>query len=259
MTWKYKVLLILFRLIICAYAQAQLNESDTFHFQLRAAVSGNYQSGNVDLLAIRSKIDFTYAPLKNIVFKSQNSNLYQEFSNRKADNDLYSRNYLYWKPEQKLYPFGMAYISGNYRRKVNLRFFAGGGLTYQLLQKKQHVLKLSASVLYENNLFKGNLYNKPEYNGSNLIRLWRGALYAGGWNFLLNNHLRIYYDAYWLPAFTNKNNYRTQYDIGVDFPIRKGLNFSLLYTFTHENVVITTIRQQDKILSFGFSYNFKQK
>jgi len=29
--------------------------------------------------------------------------------------------------------------------------------------------------------------------------------------------------------------------------------------FTHEHVVVSHIKQQDKILSFGFSYNFKQK
>jgi Protein of unknown function, DUF481 len=256
---KYKLSLLCFGLLACVHAIAQLNESDTLKLQLRATVSGNYQQGNVALLAVRSKFDFTVAPVKQFVFKSQNSSLYQEFGNRKADNDLFSRNYLYWKPQNKVYPFGIAYISSNFRRKIDTRFFAGAGVTYQFVQKQFHVLKLSASVVYETNRFNGTVYNKPEYNGSNQINLWRGTLYAGGWNYLFNRKLRLYYDMYWQPAFNNSNNYRTQYDVGADIPLWKGLNLSILYMFTHEHVVISNIKQQDKILSFGFSYNFKQK
>lgn len=248
-----------FSFLSWAKVNAQLNESDTVKFQLRATVSGNYQQGNVALLAIRSKLDFTCSPVKQFVFKSQNSSLYQEFGNRKADNDLFSRNYLYWRPQKKVYPFGIAYISSNFRRKIETRLFAGAGVTYQFVQKQFHVLKLSASTVYETNRFKGRVYYKREYNGSNQINLWRGTLYAGGWNYILNRKLRLYYDVYWQPAFNNSNNYRTQYDVGADIPLWKGLNLSVLYIFTHENVVISNIKQQDKILSFGFSYNFKQK
>jgi hypothetical protein len=242
-----------------ATVYAQLNESDTMKFQLRVTVSGNYQQGNVALLALRNKLDFSWSPVKEFVFKSQNTSLYQEFSNRKADNDLFSRNYVYWKPQQKIYPFGIGYISSNFRRKIEIRLFAGAGVTYQFVQKQFHVLKFSASAVYETNRFKGTIYNKPEYDGSNQINLWRGTLYAGGWNFLLKHKLRLYYDVYWQPAFNNQNNYRTQYDTGVDVPLWKGLNLSVLYIFTHENIAISNIKQQDKILSFGFSYNFKQK
>jgi hypothetical protein len=254
-----KYLIPIFLLLVTTDVFGQLNESDTVKIQLRASLSGNYQQGNVALLAVRSKLDFTVSPVRAIVFKSQNSSLYQEFGNRKADNDLFSRNYFYWKPQKKVYPFGIAYISSNFRRKMNTRVFAGAGVTYQLLQKQYHVLKLSASAVYETNRFKGTVYNKTEYNGSNQINLWRGTLYAGGWHYLLHHKLRLFYDAYWQPGFSNSSNYRTQYDVGVDLPVWKGLNFSALYTFTHENVVIQNIKQNDKVLTFGFSYNFKQK
>ena len=255
----YKLSLSCFWLLSGYYSFAQLNESDTLQFQLRSSISGNYQQGNVALLTIRSKLDFTIAPVKQVVLKSQNSSLYQEFGYRKADNDLFSRNYLYWRPQRKVYPFGIVYISSNFRRKIETRLFAGAGVTYQFVQKQFHVLKLSASAVYETNQFKGTVYNKTEYNGRNQINLWRGTLYTGGWNYLLNHKLRLYYDVYWQPAFNNQNNYRTQFDVGADVPLWKGLNLSVLYIFTHENVVISNIKQQDKILSFGFSYNFKQK
>jgi hypothetical protein len=237
---------------------AQINESDTVKFQLRVTVTGNFQRGNVQVLTIRSKIDFSYKHFKNWVFKSQNSSLYQEFA-AKADNDIFSRNYLYYKPMAKVYPFAIGYISGNYRRKIKSRYFGGAGVTWQIINKKNLILKLSASAVYESTRFKGSAFNDSIYNGSAKINVWRGTLYAGGWAYLLQKHIRLNYDAYWQPALNNKNNYRTQFDIGLDFPVWKGLSFNTLFTYTHENVVITKIKQTDKILTFGLAYNFKRK
>lgn len=256
---KQHLALTLVNLLLAVNVEAQLNESDTVKFQLRAGLTGNYQQGNVNIVTIRSRLDFTYAPVKHVVFKSQNSSLYQEFSSKKADNDIFSRNYIYYWPQRKIYPFGIAYISTNYRRKIDTRLFAGAGVTYQLLNKTYHVIKLSANAVYETNTFKGTVYNYSQYNGSNTINLWRGTLFIGGWNYLLEKKLRFYYDGYYQPAFNNSNNYRTQFDIGVDFPVWKGLNFTTLYTFTHENVVIQNVQQEDKILTFGITYNFKTK
>lgn len=242
-----------------AKTNAQLNESDTVKLQLRAGFTGNYQTGNVNIITVRSRFDFSYAPVKNIVFKSQNSSLYQVFASTKADNDIFSRNYFYYKPQNTFYPFGILYISTNYRRKIDTRLFAGAGATLQLLDKTYHVMKLSASTVYETNKFKGNIYNYSTYNGSNKIDLWRGTIFMSGWNYLFKNHLRVYYDAYWQPAFNNSSNYRTQFDLGADFPVWKGLNFTALYTFTHENIVISNIKQDDKILTFGLAYYLKKK
>lgn len=246
-------------LLFVSGAIAQMNESDTAKFQLRTTLAGNYQTGNVELLVIRGKLDFTYAPVKNLVFKSQNSSLYQEFYSKTADNDLFSRNYFYYKPQHKIYPYAIAYISTNYRRKVELRSFAGAGVTWQLLQTDHHVIKLSANAVYEQTRFKGTAFNFSEYDGSNKISLWRASAYLGGWDWIFQNHLRFYYDAYWQPAFSNSNNYRTQLDLGLDFPVWKGLSFSAAYAYTHENVVINKIKQTDSILTFGFNYFLKIK
>jgi hypothetical protein len=256
---KYTIHFLLLLLLGWVNCFAQLNESDTVKFQLRSSVMGNYQQGNVDILTIRSRLDFTWSPVKHIVFKAQNSSLYQEFSSVKADNDIFSRNYFYYNPQHRVYPFAIAYVSANYRRKIDSRIFAGAGITWQLLNKKYHVLKLSASTVYEANRFKGNSFNYDKYNGDYKIDLWRGTLYIAGWNYLFNNKLRLYYDAYWQPDFADSKNYRTQFDMGLDFPLYKGLNITTLYSFTHENVVVNRVKEDDKILTFGLSYTIKTK
>lgn len=256
---KQLILILLITIPLIKNATAQINESDTVKFQIRTSVTGNYQSGNVNILTVRGRVDFSYMPFKNIVFKSQNSSLYQSFASVQADNDIFSRNYFYYKPQNNIYPFAIAYISTNYRRKINTRFFIGAGATYQLLNKTNNNIKIAASAVYEHNHFKANTYNYTAYNNSNTINLWRGTLFLGGWNWLFQKHLRLYYDAFWQPGFNNKNNYRTQFDIGADFPVWKSLNFTSLYTFTHENVVVSNVKQEDKILTFGLTYNFKIK
>ncbi len=163
-------------LVAAANSFAQLNESDTALFQLRSSLTGNYQKGNVEVMTIRSKIEFSAHTFKDVVLKSQNSTLYQSFYNRKADNDLFSRNFWYYQPYKWVYPFAIAFISTNYRRQVNIRYFTGAGATVQVLQTPLHVFKVSANAVYENTRFSGNAYNYSKYNGSNNIRLWRAAV-----------------------------------------------------------------------------------
>jgi hypothetical protein len=238
-------------------AHAQLNESDTLRRQFRASLSGNYQSGNVEIFTLRSKFDAVLRLTDAWVFKSQNSSLYQSFFSKKADNDLFSRNYLYFKPQNRLYPYAIAYLSTNYRRKVDTRVFAGAGLSYQLLRKTHSVIKLSANVVYEQSDFAATSYNDGFYNGSDRIQLWRATTFLMGSSWLFQRRMRIFYDAYWQPAFGRSSNYRTQLDAGLDVPLWNGFSLSALYTYTHENVVPLGTRPTDRILTFGLSYSRK--
>jgi hypothetical protein len=251
-----KTKLFIFAILFTALKlHAQLNESDTTRFQLRISAGGNFQKGNVEVMTIKSRLDFTCTPVNNFIIKSQNNSLYQSFYGRKADNDIFSRNYLYYQPQRKVYPFGIAYISTNFRRQIDLRVFAGAGLTWQIINRSAVVVKLAASAVYETTRFKSSVYNFSEYNGDDRINLWRGTIYAGGWIYLLKNKVRIYYDGYWQQAFSNGQNYRSQLDIGVDIPVWKGLSFNAMYVFTHENVTVLNIKQNDRIITFGLAYH----
>jgi hypothetical protein len=252
-----KVSLIMSMLLQVFITKAQVNESDTSKFQLRASLTGNYQSGNVEVLNIKGKIDFSFSLAKNWVFKSQNSSLYQVYKSVAADKDISSRNYLHYKPNNKIYPFAIAYISTNYRRKIDTRYFVGSGATWQAINGINAVLKMSVSVVYESTKFNADNYNYSAYDGANKINIWRGTLYAGGWKYLLDKHIRFYYDAFWQPAFNDDSNFRTQIDIGADFPVWRGLLFNSSFTYTHENVVVKRIKQDDNIVTFGLAYNFR--
>lgn len=255
---KYWYAVFLLLCLIRSSALAQLNESDTAKLQLRASLTGNFQQGNVEVTTLRGKLDVVVFKGRSWALKSQNSSLYQAFYTKKADNDLFSRNYLYYRPERLVYPFGIAYVSTNYRRKIDLRYFVGAGATLQITRRPGHSLKLAGGTVYETTHFTASVYNKSRYNGLENITLWRASTWLGGWHYLLNNRLRLYYDAYFQPAFSDTKNYRWQYDIGFDFPLWRGLSFNAMYTCTHENVVITNNKPGDKILTAGLSYALRR-
>jgi Protein of unknown function, DUF481 len=238
---------------------SQINESDVNKLQVNISATGNYQQGNVSILTLRNRLEFSSIPLDSLVFKSQNSSLYQEFSNVKADFDIFSRNYLYYKPQRNLYPYAIGYISSNFRRKIESRYFVGIGLTYQLIKNPNHNLKISGNAVYEQTQFNGNTFNFYQYDRNDAINIWRSSIFLSGTHYLFNRKIKLHYTTYYQPSFNEAKNYRTQSDLGIDFPIWNGLAFNTLFTYTHENVTIIKVKKDDRILTFGLSYNFKKK
>lgn len=237
--------------------QAQINESDTIRFQTKTKASGNYQNGNVNVLTVKGNLEFTVKTSSRWVLKSQNAQLYQEFSDRKADNNIFSRNYLYFKPENKIYPFGIAYISTNFRRKIDLRYFVGAGMTYRPFSTVQYVVKVAFNIVYEESHFNGRLFNFSEYNGNDVIVVWRSSLYSAGWIHFLNEKFRVSYETFYQPAFSMADNYRVQLSLSLDCPVWKGLYMTTDFYYTHESVVPFGTREDDNILTFGVGYGFK--
>lgn len=254
-----RILLLCVLLLFNCAVLAQLNESDTLRWQFRSTLTGTFQQGNVDLLAARLRADLTTGAVQHWVYKTQNAGLYQAFYKKKADLDLFSRHYIYYKPFRRAYPFGLFYLSTNYRRKINGRYFLGGGYTVQLMKKGGAIIKLSGSLVYEQTRFAGKQFNRPEWNNTSLLSLWRATVYSSGSFHLSQNGWRIYYEFFFQPGLSEKRNHRWQAESGIEFPLRKGFSFNLNYLLSYEDVVITGVRQRDALLSFGVGYQVKHK
>jgi hypothetical protein len=253
---KYKQVVFntILLLVLSRDTTAQFNESDTMKLQLQISLTGNYQKGNVELFTLLSRNEFLIRPFPNWALKSQISSLYTKFSDKQIDNNIFSRNVLYYKPERRLYSYISAFVSTNYRRKIKFRYFITSGPALQAIQSKAIVVKLSVALVYESTLFTDTVFNQSSYNGNERINLWRSHYYVGGWAYALNNQLRVNYEFYWQPAFNNSKNYRIQSEVGLTYPIWKGLAFNTVYIFSHENLVVENIKKDDRILTFGLSY-----
>lgn len=244
-------------LIASNSAKAQLNESDTARFQIRLGVNGIRQTGNVDLGILRNKLDMVVQISPSFAFKTQNNSLYQEFSGFKADNDINSRNYIYFKPQRRFYPFAMGYIQTNFRLKINSRFFTGVGVSVQAIRKSNHSLKFSTSMVYEETRFSKSTFNNQDYNGRNLIAIWRPTIYITGIHKFLNEKVKIFYSAYWQYGINKSQNQRVLAELGLDFRVWKGFSLTAQYLYQYEQVVQEKILQNDGIFTIGLAYQLQ--
>ncbi|MCR9013936.1 DUF481 domain-containing protein [Aquiflexum gelatinilyticum] len=251
----------LFLILFCCFvniSKAQLDESDSAKNQVRLVLNGNRQKGNVNIAMVRGRMDFLFRINPDFIFKTQNSLLYQEFFEKKADRDIFSRNYLYFKPQNRFYPYAIGYVSTNFRRRIDHRYFAGIGVTWQMILTGLHSVKLSTNTIYESTVFDSQVFNFPEFDGKDNIRLWRQSIYLRGIHRIFEKKLTVFYDAFWQPHLLRTKNFRYQANIGLDFPVWKGFNLNVNYLLGFENVVAEKVLQRDSIFSFGLSYQIKK-
>lgn len=256
---KIKQLMIIMAMLLArGIAFSQLNESDTSRFQFRLGGTGAWQEGNVSIFAIRSSMELVSNSKKSFVFKSQFNNLYQEFGHKKADHDLYIRNFLYYRPSSSLYPFVMFFAQSNFRRKIDYRWFAGAGTTYQAYQKQNSNIKVSLAMVREDTRFETTTFNQDFYNGSNHISVWRCTLYLSGIQYHYGRKIKIFYNGYWQASLERSDNHRVQLDFGTEIAVWNGIHLRVEYIYNYEQVVVQRVKEIDRILTFGINYQLKK-
>ena len=254
-----KQYLIFLCFLIAAGAHAQINESDTMRLQMQYRVGGNWQEGNFEIFTIRAAADLsTMLGNGQWVFKTQNNYLYQEVFKSRVDEDLFSRNYLYFRPQERVYGFLIGFLSTNFRRKIDLRAFGGAGATWQVIRRPKHLLKIAGGLLYEETNFFGETYNRSFYNGSSQINVWRSSHWLIGRHELLEGRLILNYYCFFQPSLQRGDNYRWQTEVYLDLPLFKGLNINFSYIYNHENVIVVGLRNFDLFFTYGISYQFKR-
>jgi hypothetical protein len=233
--------------------QAQINEGDTLDVKADLSLTGVLQGGNVDALIFRANSNVSMIPLDQWVFKTQNSYVYQEFGNEKADEDILSLNFLYFKPDSKMHPLLLGFISTNFRRQIDVRYLFGLGMTYQLINEKKDWLKISVTNEYERTRFAQTDFNHSSYDGQATINTLRGTLWVNGRYQLFNNKMILSHESYFQPSLSQGNNYRWQADIALELPVWQYFNFRINYLHTFESLVIEDQKQEDRFLTFGFT------
>ena len=245
---------ILYLLVLLPFfLSAQINESDTLKVKANLSLTGFWQAGNVDTVIFRAKSDLSVVPWRKWVFKTTNSYVYQEFGKEKADEDILSLNFLYLNPDRKIYPFVVGILSTNFRREIELRYIYGAGVTFQILNKEKHWLKLSLSSEYEGTDFSETNFNYSEFDGEQSISTLRATVWVNGKYHMFKNKIILSHESYFQPSLQQSNNYRWQADLGLELPIWKFLNFKVNYRHTFESIVIENQKQADRFLTFGFT------
>ena len=247
---KYCCLLLLVPTLLCS----QMNESDSLNFKANLSLTGFWQGGNVETLIFRAKAELSFKPWKNWVVKTWNSYVYLVVGQEKADEDILSLNFLYLNPQRKVYPLLLGFVSTNFRREIDLRYLFGAGVTFQILNKKEHWLKLSLTSEYERTDFSSALFNRSQFNGDPTINTLRATLWINGKYTLFKDKLVLSHESYFQPSLETGANYRWLADLGLELPVWKFLNVKVNYLHTFESVVIEGQEQEDTFLTFGFTF-----
>ncbi|WP_199222940.1 DUF481 domain-containing protein [Rhodohalobacter mucosus] len=207
----------------------------------------------METLIFRAQSDFSFHPWKSTVFKTSNSYVYQEFGNQKADEDILSRNFLYIKEENRIHPLVLGFVSTNFRRKINLRYLLGAGLTFGVLKREHQWLEFSISSEIERTEFATADFNRPQYYGDKTLRTIRGTLWISGKHHVVRDRLILNHQSYIQPSLEKRNNFRWRTDIGLEFPVWEFLNLTVNYLQSFESIVVANEKQQDRFLTFGFT------
>jgi hypothetical protein len=232
---------------------AQNNESDTLKWKASLDLTGIYQEGNVETAIFRAKAKVEYRPWKKWLFKTQNSYVYQEFGKQKADEDILSLNFLYFNPERRVYPQLLGFASTNFRRRIDLRYLLGAGVTFKILDQEKYALKVSLSSEYEQTDFRTDIFNREAYNGNSSIHTFRSTIWINGRYQLFDKKVVLSHESYFQPSLEQGDNYRWRADLGLELPVWKFLNFKINYLHFFESIVAESQVEEDRILTFGLT------
>lgn len=132
-------------------------------------------------------------------------------------------------PERRLHPFMLGFVSTNFRRRIDLRFLTGGGITYQIVRGEREWFKVSLSGEYEQTDFATNDYNRDQYDSNREINTLRGTVWISGKYRFLDNRVIFNHESYYQPSLAQRNNYRWRTDLGIELPIRTFMNLAVNY------------------------------
>lgn len=246
------VLMLLF--VSMGVVHAQLTESDTLRFGYRLNVNGSWITGNVDRLLVNTNLELSHVG-QTIGLKSSTSYVYGTIFNTETENDIFSRNFIYLYPRARFYPYAMVWVQNSKRQRVKFRYQAGFGATYGVIQSAKHQVKLSGTVTHEETRYDGNDFTvEPENLEMDNVTAWRATLRLLGDHHVIGNRIRLHYETWYQPAFGDRNNWRYYLNAALDIPFAKHFSFRTAILYTHEQIVLTQIKRDDKILTVGLNW-----
>lgn len=234
-------------------AHAQLLESDTVRWQVQASSSLYLNQGNVDRLLWRNGLMAKHLRDRWGV-SSRQQYLRGTFSGFKTENDWLSTNFLYYNPKQRFYPYVMAWMETNLRRRIGFRYQVGSGGSWRAWQSAGHLIKISLTGTYELTRYDAVPFPVPpdglEGRRLGLLRL-TGRLWG---QHRLAENLFFQYEYWWQQAFRQAENHRWLLDSQLKTGLKKGLSAVASLLYTYEPFVPEKVRKRDLFFTFGLQY-----
>jgi len=242
---------LLLGLLLPKMSFAQLTEADTANFAFQAGSTGYFSSGNVERLLLRNNLSVAVLDnKKGFGLKSSNTYVYGTFGNFKTEDDLFSRNFLYFKPKARVYPYLMYFFGQDFRHRIWQRHQAGVGGSLRLLQTKDNQLKFSLTVSREFTQYHSANFQEYDNEGSRELTLNRLTL-----SFFGRHHfgkLRFGYELWAQPALSDTpETFRYHTDAFLNYKIGKIISLQTALNVNYEELALVGVERNDVVWSFG--------
>ncbi len=231
-------------------AKAQLLEKDTTAWSATLAGSFFLSTGNVDRLLLRAD-----AAVRHLApgwgFSAEQTYQYGTFGAFQTENDLFSRNFLYYQPRKRVYPYAMLWLESNYRKRIDFRYQVGPGLSWRVIGGGKHLVKFSLTGTYERTHFAGNDFVNADSQSSPIIETLRltGRLY--GTHRLAGGKLSLLYEGWFQQSLRFRNNYRFHTHVLVQAPLSRAVSLQSRLDYLYEHVVLRGVAPGDLYLTVG--------
>ncbi|HNP78789.1 MAG TPA: DUF481 domain-containing protein [Cyclobacteriaceae bacterium] len=232
-------------------AAAQLNESDSINWQLKFNATGSVLDGNVARTLLLQRFEVAHANTRWGV-SSRNDYQYGRTRYILTENDVISYNFVYLHPLSRVYPYFMALVETNYRRNIGFRYQTGPGVSWNVVRKKDHAVKLSLTGTYEYTRYGGNQFDEAVYNGNNIIETWRVTGRVFG-KHRLSSALRVSYEFWWQQSLDQSVNYRYHTEEAIEFPVSKHVAFRTGLRYSYENIELQGLKPFDLYWTYGLT------
>ncbi len=242
------------------FSSAQLQETDTSHWQANLNISGRLNTGNFERFLVAPEVNIAHLDRQAKFGMALGQRYtYGTFGDYRSENDLLSRNFIYWKPRSRVYPYFMAWFQKHERQQLLFRYQVGPGVTYALIRKKAQVFKVSLTATFEQNRYKNDSLSYIKDQSAAKYEALRATLRIAGNHLIASGLANFYYEGYFQQAVDNKENWRVFAEGGITIKMIRGFGTRIFATYEYQKVLVKGQKPNDLIFNFGLNYKWSSE
>ncbi len=164
------------------------------------------------------------------------------------------------KLSNRSFVFGFTNFDFDEFLRLDLRFVAGGGFGYNVVKNERSTFDLFGGVAYNKETFDVTpaptvAVPKPTY--TTLNRDSMEGFVGEEWRYKMNGRTQFFEKATLYPNFSDRGEFRFNFDAGMSTALSKYLSWNLAYSSRYlSNPPLPGIKKNDTFLSTGIRFTF---
>lgn len=164
------------------------------------------------------------------------------------------------KVSDRAYVFGFANFDFDEFLRLDLRFAPGGGFGYNVVKGERSTFDVFGGIAYNKEIFDvtpapTTAVPRPTYTTRTRDSI--EGFVGEEWRFKMNGRTNFFEKAVLFPNFSDRGEFRLNFDAGMTTALSKYLSWNLAYSLRHlSNPPLAGIKKTDTLLSTGIRFTF---